>query len=88
MLIIPSTLDHSDKLLPKAFEPIRQLRAAFALVCELADEQGERLGVSSDLQGASVYCIESCVMDELGSDIFGSSVVATIHQASAEFLCF
>jgi hypothetical protein len=34
--------------LPKPLEPVGQFRAAFSFVCELRDEQRERLGVAGD----------------------------------------
>jgi hypothetical protein len=35
-------------LFPKPLEPVSQFRAPLFLVCELGDEQRERLGVSGD----------------------------------------
>jgi hypothetical protein len=47
-------------------EPVRELRASRALVCELADEQRERLGVSGDPQRARVDRVKSRVVDQPG----------------------
>jgi hypothetical protein len=77
-----------DHLFPKPLEPVRQLRATGAAVCEFADEEGERLRVSSDPESASIHRIKTRVMDQLGSDIFGTPVVAAVHQARPSFFAF
>jgi hypothetical protein len=63
-------------LFRESLESVGQLRATFPVVCELADEQRERLGVSGDPQGASVHRIKARVMDPLGGHTFGALVVA------------
>jgi hypothetical protein len=62
-------------------EPVRELRASRALVCELADEQRERLGVSGDPQRARVDRVKSRVVDQPGGQVAGLAE----HIAAARF---
>src|SRR6266571_9143327 len=75
-------------LFAKPLETVRQFRATFAVVGDFADEQRERLRVSSDPESASIHRIKTCVMDQLGSDIFGTLVVAAVHKARPGFIAF
>lgn len=75
-------------LFPKPLEPIRQLRSFLAALGEFADEQRERLRVSSDPESACIHRIKARVMDQLGSDILGALVVAAVHQARPSFFAF
>ena len=67
---LPTEADVQDLSvsLPKPFEPIRQFRPAGASVRQLADEQCERLDVSSNPQRTCIQRLESRVADELGGD--------------------
>jgi hypothetical protein len=66
-------------LYPKTLEPAHQLRATVATACEFGDEERERLRVSSDPESASIQRIKIRVMDQFGSDIFGTLVVAALR---------
>jgi len=55
-------------LSPKPLETVRQLWALFSFVCQLRDEQSEWLGVSGNLQGASVHWIETHIADQPDRD--------------------
>jgi len=73
-------------LFPKPLELVRQFRATFAAVGEFADEQRKRLRRAIWSPPASTG--SNRVMDQLGSDIFGILVVATVHQARPSFFAF
>jgi hypothetical protein len=62
-------------------EPVRQFRAPFSLVRELADEQRERLDVSGDPKRASIHRIETQVGDRPGGQTFACRCVAAKNQA-------
>ena len=85
---LTSRLSYVVTLFPKPLEPIRQLRSSLAAVGEFANEQRERLRASSDPESASIHRIKARVMDQLGSDILGTLVVAAIHQARPSFFAF
>jgi hypothetical protein len=59
----PSSVSTSP-LGPQPLEPVRQLRAAFAIVRELPDEQRERLSVTGDSEGTDVHRIQPHVADQ------------------------
>src|SRR5205823_14620914 len=70
-------------LLPEPLEPVRELRPCISLVCELRDEQRERLGVTGDPQGSGVDGIEPHVADQLGGNLLAARVVTAVDEAGS-----
>src|SRR3989441_6170827 len=50
--------------------------------------RGARTAPCIDPESASVHRIKARIMDQLGSDIFGTLVVAAVHQARPSFFAF
>jgi len=68
-------------LFPKPLETVSELRATFAAVGEFADKQPNGSAYRAIRSPPAIYRIETRVMDQLGSDILGTLVVAAVHQA-------
>src|SRR2546425_10793646 len=68
-------------LLAEPLEPVRQFRAPFSLVCQLGDEQRERLGVAGHFEGTGVHRIETHVADQLGGHALSAPVIPAVHEA-------
>src|SRR5437762_14242281 len=67
----------------KPLEPIRESGSAFSLVCELSDEQSERLGVTRDAERPGIHRFEPHVANQLRSNLLALRVVAAVHQAGS-----
>src|SRR5205823_3012050 len=65
----------------KSLEPVRQLRALVALVCQLGDQECERLGVTRDPQWSGVHRIETDVMNQLSGNFLALRFVPTEYEA-------
>src|SRR2546421_11009587 len=64
----------------KSLEPVGQLRAAISLVCQLGDQECERLGVTRDPQWSGVHRIEPDVMNQLSGNFLALRFVPTVHE--------
>src|SRR5437016_12408798 len=64
----------------KSLEPVRQLRALVSLVCQLGDQERERLGITRDPQWSGVHRIETDVMNQLSGNFLALRFVPTVHE--------
>src|SRR5207237_10251127 len=65
----------------ESLESVRQLRALVSLVCQLGDQQRERLGVTRDPQWSGVHRIEPDVTNQRCGNLLALRIVPTVHEA-------
>src|SRR5260370_41665801 len=70
-------------LFAEPLEPVCPLRASFALVRKLCDEQREWLGVPGGPKRSGVHRIETYVANQPSGDLLRAGVVAAVHQAGS-----
>src|SRR5438132_13641979 len=65
----------------ESLESVRQLRALVSLVCQLGDQQRERLGVTRDPQWSGVHRIEPDVANQRSGNFLALRIVPAVHKA-------
>src|SRR5438105_3982723 len=65
----------------KSLEPVRQLRALVSVVCQLGDQERERLGITRDPQWSGIHRIETDVMNQLSGNFLALRFVPTVYEA-------